>query len=218
MNPVIYRPIRKSDYDSIKAIISEAFGFHKWIDNPSFLDAVLSLYLHNCMSKSTFNRVAIKNGEVIGVILGSIPEICPKKITRHHNLACLPHLMKLAFLPKAERKKASTFRQIDKIYEELISGKESHFQGSIDLFAVSEKARGLGLGKALMSQLLDYMHSHEVRDLYLYTDTICNYGFYESQGWRRLASQQMQLPTHHEVTMPSILDVFLYSYRLTASS
>lgn len=34
----------------------------------------------------------------------------------------------------------------------------------------------------MFSNMLEYMKSQNIKDFYLYTDTSCNYGFYEHQG------------------------------------
>ncbi len=53
------------------------------------------------------------------------------------------------------------------------------------LFALAPGYRGLGIGQTLFDCLLAYMKSEHVASFYLYTDTSCNFGFYEHQGMTR---------------------------------
>ena len=53
------------------------------------------------------------------------------------------------------------------------------------MFALSPEYRGLGIGKKLFQCLLNYMQSEGIKEFYLYTDTSCNFGFYEHQGMKR---------------------------------
>ena len=72
------------------------------------------------------------------------------------------------------------FSKFTDTYKELIKKKENTFQSCIQLFVVSRESRGLGVGKNLIKYLFDYMKSMDVKSLYLFTDTRCNYGFYDS--------------------------------------
>ncbi|MGL4345689.1 MAG: GNAT family N-acetyltransferase [Cellulosilyticaceae bacterium] len=214
MSTITYRPIQKSDYNAVKNIIGEAFEFNKRITNPKFLDIVLSLYLHSCLEKSTFSAVAVKDHRVIGIILGSIPKVCPLSTTLTHRFHSFSQLLRLCQVSKSDRALLHVFKDMDSIYANLISGKEADFGGSIALFAVTSECRGLGIGKSLVHQLQDYMLSQNVQDIYLYTDTICNYGFYESQGFVRVNEHRMTFPTNFATADRNFLDVFLYGYKI----
>ncbi|MGL5722462.1 MAG: GNAT family N-acetyltransferase, partial [Brevinema sp.] len=82
------------------------------------------------------------------------------------------------------------------------------YQGYIKLFIVSKDSRGLGVGKKLLSYQLDYMNKMNVRSLYLYTDTICNFGFYDANNFQRVNQKEYVDPFEQK------LSVFLYQYDL----
>lgn len=82
-------------------------------------------------------------------------------------------------------------------------------QGCIQLFIVSKESRGLGVGKALVSHLSYYMKTMNVKSLHLYTDTRCNYGFYDSQNFKRLNEKELYFDS-----IKTNLNIFLYSYNL----
>ncbi len=157
MNTVKYRSLVKEDYEPIKHLIGEAFGFNEFITDKKFLNSVLNFYLHSCILGSSFSKVAEKDNKVIGVILGD-SEKDKNRLKRFHNTVSFTYNTLKLFLTNKENKEfLKAFIQVKKTYKELIQGKEDQFQGCIQLFIVSEESRGLGVGKYLLNDLFQYM-------------------------------------------------------------
>lgn len=209
MRDVKYRDLSKEDYERIKELICTAFGFNEFIKDKDVLDKVLTIYLEGCILDSTFSKVCVKDNKVIGIILGKAKGD-PSKIKKFHNsFNYLTTLIKLIFINKENKKLIKEFSKVTETYKEIIKGKEDSFDGCIQLFIVSEESRGLGVGKALVKSLLQYMDKMNVKSLYLYTDTRCNYGFYDSQNFKRINEKRIAFEGAN-----ADLDVFLYSYKL----
>lgn len=207
MEKVLYRSLTREDYKPIKYLINKAFGFDEFLKDDAFLDSALNIYLQECILSSNFSKVAVKNNKVIGIILGSAKNDKNKLRKPFNYLSALASLLKIAFAKKENKKDLKEFSKIQNIYNEMIKDKENEFQGCIQLFIVSEESRGLGVGKALLNQLFNYMTSMKVTSLYLYTDTRCNYGFYDSQNFKRLMEKELKLQV-----VPETLKIFLYGY------
>ncbi|MEH7462234.1 GNAT family N-acetyltransferase [Bacillus thuringiensis] len=207
MNQVIYRSLVKEDYEAVKNLIGEAFGFNEFIQDKKFLDSVLNMYLQSCILGSSFSKVAEKDSKIIGVILGDAKKDKNRLKKAHNALSLAYSMLKVIMANKENKKFMKEFAKVQDIYKELIRGKEDDFQGCIELFIVSGESRGLGVGKALMNHLYDYMKSMNVQSLYLYTDNRCNYGFYDSQNFERINEKEM----YFDSTEAS-LNVFLYCY------
>lgn len=207
MNTVTYRSLVKEDYESVKALIGEAFGFNEMIEDKKFLDSVLNIYLQSCILGSSFSKVAEKDNKIIGVILGDSKKD-KKRLKKAHNTLSFAYTMLKVFMTNKENKKfIKESSKVEDTYKELIEGKEDDFQGCIQLFIVSGESRGLGVGKALMNHLSNYMKSTNVKSLYLYTDNKCNYGFYDSQNFERINEKEIYFDS-----MKTKLNVFLYCY------
>ncbi len=88
-------------------------------------------------------------------------------------------------LSKEGREILSFFKNVDGIDGMLLKQCDKDYKGEISLFALSPEYRGLGIGKELFHSLLGYMKSEGIKEFYLYTDTSCNFGFYEHQGMVR---------------------------------
>ncbi|UFH64428.1 GNAT family N-acetyltransferase [Clostridium cadaveris] len=208
MNKVIYREIIKSDYATIKELIGEAFGFNNFIKDKLLLNTVLDSYLKDSISNSSFGKVAEKDNKVIGFILGNSKN--DKNHIKYSNDASESDSREIDLILNNEENKflLGELSKIQDSYNELIEGKEDNFQGAIQLFIVSKESRGLGVGKTLINYLFDYMKNKDVKSLYLFTDTRCNYGFYDSQNFNRLNEKELCLDS-----LNLKLNTFLYEYK-----
>lgn len=209
MDKVIYRDLVKKDYSSIRELICEAFGFDEFIKDRNFLDLILNIYLQDCILGSSFSKVAEKNNKIIGIILGKA-KADKNHLGKFHNILSVVSFGLKAIVANKENKKAlKEFSKVHNTYKELIKGKKDNFQGCIQLFIVSKESRGLGVGKTLIHHVFNYMKNLNVKSIYLYTDTRCNYGFYDSQNFNRLNEKEIYFDS-----LNSKLNIFLYSYNL----
>lgn len=206
-NKVMYRELHKGDYEIIKKLISDAFGFSEFIKDPDFLNLILNSYLQECILDSSFSKVAIKNGKVIGIILGNANKDKNKIKSFHNRISLISSLIKIMFTKNDNKKDLKEFSKIQKTYKEIFNGNKNNFQGCIQLFIVSKESRGLGVGTSLMNYLFDYMKSMKVKSLYLYTDTRCNYQFYDKNNFKRLNEKKVHFNRVNES-----LNIFLYGY------
>lgn len=207
MNGVIYRDIIKSDYEAVKKLIGEAFGFSDFIKDKKLLDLALSGYLQECILDSSFSKVAEKDNQVIGFILGSAKNDKNRISDSNGTLEFDMNSIELMMNSKENQVLFKEFSKIPATYKELIEGKQEQFQGCIQLFVVSKESRGLGVGKTLIKYLSDYMKNMNVKSLYLFTDSRCNYGFYDSQNFNKLNEKEISFDY-----VNAKLDVFLYGY------
>ena len=207
MEKVIYRDLCEKDYERIKELIYKSFGFDEFIQDRKYLDLISTAYLQGCVLSSSFSKVAEKNNKIIGVILGKA-ESDKNRLAKFHNILSYTSTgFKLIMSNKENRKIFKEFLRIHKVYDEIIQGKKEDFQGTIQLFIVSEESRGLGVGKNLINHLFDYMKSMNVGSIYLYTDNRCNYGFYDSQNFKHLNEKEIYFDS-----LQTNLNVFLYGY------
>ncbi|MBN2651567.1 MAG: GNAT family N-acetyltransferase [Spirochaetales bacterium] len=213
MSEVIFREIKKSDYPRIKELINEGFSIDKYISNTKVRQRCLNIYMQNCLIESSYSCVAEKDNKVIGIILGSAKGKVKYFSKIKLIFSALTNLLVLLLTPKVYKNILREFLKVLKSYNKLIHGSESQFQGSIDLFIVSKEARGLGIGKKLKENLEKYMTSENAKKIYLYTDNTCNYGFYDSQGFKRIGTNKIAMAINKEQLD---IDVFLYSYEVGA--
>ena len=212
MEKVLYRNLIEEDCEVCKKLIGEAFGFNEFIKDEKFLNLMLESYLNECILESSFSKVAIKDDKVIGLILGGADKDKNRlKVNDDFKLDYEKEEIE-SLMENVSEENKNVIKELLKIkivYDEIIDdkNKKGEFQGSIQLFIVSKESRGLGVGKKLLNYLFDYMKNMDVKSLYLYTDTRCNYGFYDSQNFKRLREKELYFDS-----IKAKLDVFLYGY------
>lgn len=211
MNKITYREIQKTDFESIKSIINESFGLYRYVDNPSVLKSFLNVYLQSCLSEKTFSCVAEKEGKIIGVILGQAKSDYNYFTHLGPIFALTFHSVVMACKGRIYKSDTSDYKRMHQIYHELRSSSGQEFDGVLTLFAVTSECRGFGIGKELVHRLLDYQKARNTKNIYLYTDSTCNYGFYDSQGFKRLREKTMQITREHKQVS---MDVYLYGYTI----
>lgn len=75
--------------------------------------------------------------------------------------------------------------QMEKLDQQLLEKQKAEYDAELALFAISEEARGKGIGKSLYQQAIEYMRKDKLESFYIFTDDYCNYGFYEHMGLKR---------------------------------
>ena len=89
------------------------------------------------------------------------------------------------FLSKEGRMVTRFFSGVEEIDRQLLQDTQTEYQGEIAFFAVNSRYRGIGLGKKLFDAARDYMRNRRISNFFLFTDTTCNYPFYERRGMER---------------------------------
>ncbi len=207
MQDVTYREIKTTDFDALQSLINQTWQVDTFIHGKKTLDRLLHLYLSACLLGSSFGWVAQKDGSVVGIILGR------KKKDRPHlrRLVLLPrmvlNLLLLLCSSKSDRKTIKEYSKVFVVYRDLLAEGKQHFDGELVFLAVSSACRGLGIGKTLVTDLINYFERESVHSIYLYTDTKCNYRFYDSQGFSCLAEKKINLTLNNKV---EDLHIFLY--------
>lgn len=189
-----YRSIRSSDYRILEDIIRKSWNYDR-LGSPKLAKQLAKIYLASCLVNQTFTSVAVSNGEPVGIIMG-------KNIVTHRKP--LRYLIRQGVavtqiaMSKEGRKIGKMFQKIDEVDEILLKSTLTNFDGELAFFVVDGNQRGSGVGKQLYQQFLDYMASENLKTFFLFTDTTCNFGFYEHQGLKRLAEKTLDLPQLQE--------------------
>lgn len=208
MNKAIhFRPIENRDYESLEKLIIHTWGYEKFC-SPKTAARMAKLYLAGCLMEQTFTCVAEYDGEAVGVIM------CQNK--RKQRCSRLKYAL-MMFRPtvamlctKEGRKVNKMFSSFHSIDRDLLRYSGEEYDGQLSFFALCSNQRGTGIGKALWTRGLNYLQEQGVRQFYLYTDTTCNFGFYEHHGMKRICKKSVSLKPHFDCVM----EFYLYGYSL----
>lgn len=217
---MLIRQLKQSDYPALVELIRRTWYAQQADGNTDGLEPtcdarhrntlawhLAAIDAYDCLARTTYAAVVERNGRIIGVILGSVPA----KVTRMQILRHRWQQASLALPMLANRAGRNGLReQLAILHADraLIQTTGNDYQAEIVLFLVSPEAKGQGVGGRLFAHMLDRFHALGIRQYFLFTDTTCDYGFYEHKGLQRAGVRNLAL-AHGEQ-----LQCFLYQGRV----
>ena len=192
---VLLRDFLPTDIDAMIEILADTWDFGAFA-NPKGLHACQAQYLLKYAHRATETIVAEKDGLLLGYLFGRIPR---------RPLGSLSHYLEdryekvLSNWPTVATKEEikrwkDEWLGLEAWYTEQYTklGKDAEEASYMDLFMVSKKARGHGVGTKLFTE---FKRRHEVSNrgnaILLQTDTWCGWRFYEKNGFKRLAQYEL---------------------------
>ena len=209
---LVIRDIRSADLPEIKDIIDETWDWEDLFETQEALEATLGLYLNMVLYKSSFTKAAELDGKLVGVITGYVEGDEPMGRLLMDDGAL--YALKLMNTIKSDRK--ATYKYLSKtqdIYKEMLEEVGEPYDANLVFFVVSEEVRGLNVGKRLWLELLSYFKQKGVRSVYLFSDTECNFGFYDHAGFTKRTEREVEFTFGGEPEDFS-QTIFLYDYKL----
>lgn len=204
---VVFREFQEADRPILENVVRETWKYDRFC-SPKTAAKMAKVYLNSCLINQTFIRVAELNDVPIGIIMGK--DIRNHKCPLSLHLAWLRSVIGL-LITKEGREISKIFNSVQGIDEELLSRCKKDYQGELAFFAISEKCRGKGLGRKLFQTVVEYMYAHNIPAFYLFTDTSCNYPFYEHLGMKRCGEKKQVINAYGE---KGDMTFFIYEYQI----
>jgi ribosomal protein S18 acetylase RimI-like enzyme len=194
---IMYRRFEKNDIPDLVNIMIKNWKFDQLLSNKNAY-RLGHAFLYYGLANGEFTKVAEVNGEVVGIIIGNLNEHPLRR--KEYLFRAFIHVLPMLFskegmdILKLYRTTVSTN---NKMFKQL----QEEFDGEVALFAVAEQAQGLGIGSSLFHSFLHYLKKNQANTFFLFTDTSCNYGFYEHKQLKRIAqeSQAIKEPMNKEM-------------------
>ena len=206
---VTYRPFDEDDFNAVAAIIQMAWHADAPTPGYAFLEACADLA--HCLSISTFSQVALIDGAVRGVVLARSTNLSVPVSSRWQRAEDDFLEQMLVSEPDAAKDQMHTEELTRGINTKLLQKSGLSEAHEITLLAVSESARGLGIGTVLLDAASSYLADRGAGHAFLYTDTDCDWRFYESHGCKRAASHHV--PRDQRRLLPK--EMYVYTLDLT---
>lgn len=202
------REYQKQDFKALETIIRETWHYDDF-SSPKIAVKLARVFLSSCLTNYTFSRVAVVDGNVVGIILAN--NISKHKCPLSNRLLQIKSILSL-YSSKEGRNVSKIFGNVNGIDKQLLNENNKIYPAELALFAVSSSCRGKGIGKILFQSTLDYMKQEKLKEFYLFTDTSCNYGFYEHQGMNRCDEKSKTFLIHGKEAK---MTFFLYDYKIS---
>lgn len=203
---ITLREYQKEDFKTLEKIIRETWHYDDF-SSPKTAQKLARVFLSSCLTNYTFSRVALDNGIPVGIILANnkAKHKCPFGL-KIQQLKAITSL----FLSKEGRKVSKIFESVNDIDKQLLQDCGTKYPAELALFAVDSSCRGKGIGKLLFQSVLDYMEEQKLDQFYLFTDTSCNYGFYEHQKMIRRNEKAHRFNINGQTAK---MNFFIYDYQ-----
>lgn len=188
MTPPSYRPFDMADTPDFIRLIDEAFGYGFLFPDPDILQAFYMDSLAGLISASTFSEVALLDERVSGIAFcsaGFAPHEFKGFEPRMHELMSAERFRWLSHSrePRAAERKGEIDRTVSRVVSRL-----DRCDGDILFLVVSKEAKGLGIGRRLLEDMLDHMRAWCTSRVVVLTDDLCDFGFYDRMGFTCEAS------------------------------
>ncbi|WP_125963311.1 GNAT family N-acetyltransferase [Bifidobacterium dolichotidis] len=190
---VSFRLLERDDYPALIELVRQAWFSD--VEDDKLAEELAELDFEHCLSRATLAQVAVRNGIPVGLILGRVDSKETRSIINTHHTNVVRLTMNV--LQTAEgRKEMRKLRHM--LSEQMKLMRQAKQQGraydaEVVMFIVDPTLRGYGIGKTLFDWLLGEFDASGVKNYFLWTDTTCDYGFYEHRGLN-LAGGQEPLP------------------------
>lgn len=211
-NTVRIRRMTRSDYPQLVELIRRTWYADADADGQETPDdaqdhgaasRLAAIDAQDCLARATHAAVAERDGRIIGAILGSDPARVTRMQRTRHRLRQIRLALPLLASPagRGGLMEQLAILQADRA---LVRAAGKTYPAEIALFLVAPESKGLGVGGRLFAHMLGTFREHGIHEYFLFTDTSCDYGFYEHKGLRRMATEHIAT-AHGEP-----LDCFLY--------
>ena len=200
------REYQKQDFKALESIIRETWHYDDF-SSPKTAIKLAKVFLSSCLTNYTFSRVAVLDGNVVGIIL--VNDIEKHKCSFSNRLLQIKSILSL-YSSSEGRKVSKIFCNVNGIDKQLLSENNKTYPAELALFAVSSSCRGKGIGKILFQSALEHMKQKNLKEFYLFTDTSCNYGFYEHQGMKRRLEKKHIFNINGQ---KAVMNFFIYDYQ-----
>lgn len=205
-NKITLRSYKSDDEKEVKKIIREAWHYDDFCSAKT-ADKMAAVFLYSCLANQTFTLTAEIDGAPAGIIMAKNikKHRCPLKYRIKQILSIIS-----LYMSGEGRRTSKIFKNVSGTDKELLNNCNTSYQGEVAFFAISSKYRGHGLGKLLFDKMLSYMKQENINDFYLFTDTSCNFGFYEHQGMKRRQEKKAYITAGDQTRE---MDFFIYDYQ-----
>lgn len=182
----------------------KGMNFNQYTENPIFLRLYARYFLYMELERATHIYAAYEQERLLGLLLAEV-QGAPKQA---HTFLQASYVKLVNFLMKTFF--ADSSGRYDAINQTLFARYQEAYQpdGEIIFLAADPDNPVKGVGSQLLSA---FEKDLPQREIYLYTDSNCNYPFYEKRGFERFAQEEILLDTGKK---QASLTCFLYRKRI----
>lgn len=184
----VLRSMRSEDLPRIEDMVRRTWHYDDML-SPDNARRMGRIDAANCMSRRTFMRVADVDGDIAGIVVAN-------DIKQHRKDRRARMRRWVTALPLIGSREGRdmlnlmhNYLSTDAALSKQTKAMGCEYEGELVLFIVDSAFRGKGIGKQLFRAAMEYFRSVGVDRFFLYTDTGCDYGFYDHHGLNQRCAQ-----------------------------
>lgn len=209
---VEFRDVKLNDIDAIVKEYEKTWGIAEEVGKDASLSLSRRCVLHY-LEPSTHGTIAELDGKFMGLLLARVfnkpvmfPEVSKmlreqESAMKEHNDGKYSQALEEAYGMRTLETKLEAKSHINDLT-----------QAELELFLVSQDARGHGVGGGLWKRTMHMLRNNGVNRYYLHTDSACDVSFYDYHGLRKDASWLREDHSYETKNMKSLVDdLYIYS-------
>lgn len=180
MNTLSFRPYGNDDLDACTELSKQAWPVvFKFADEKN-ASPFIKAYVLNNLNTANYAEVCCDGDKIVGFLFANLKKYRGTTIEKSGN--------RKLFFDYLAGKYGKVRKRFRLLFAQMwATAKAEHicknFDGEILLFVVDAAYRGHGIGKTLMGHFLEYAKQNKLKNVFLATDPLCNWVFYEKIGF-----------------------------------
>ena len=204
---IVFEDYNESHREKLFDIIRKTWNYDQFA-SPKIAKKLSVIFLYSCLAQQTFTKVALIDNTPVGVIMARNKS--KEKFNIKYKFKQFMSIISL-MISKEGRQTSKIFKGVSDTDKVILNEANRNYSGELVFFAIDSDCRGMGLGKKLFSKAKEYMKSDGMNDFYLFTDTTCNFGFYEHNGMTRRGEKREQVEVDGQ---KADMKFFIYDFDL----
>ena len=184
---ITYRDLEKEDYSRLEKIIGETWGFRRRCKDKKVAGLLEKAYWASLLAQADFARAALINGRPVGVVLARREGKGGKNFTMIFR--GIFYKIRLA-VSQEGRSNLKIFRELNQQNRRMFKEQGEKFDGELIYLNIMRNKKGKGLGSQLWEDAKNYIRNSGGKNFFFFTDTTCDYKFYEKKGCQRIAASE----------------------------
>lgn len=173
-----YRPYVPSDLDRCAALAADAWPIASAISEDTH--SLMKAYVKCSLLFSDYTEVCCTSGQVVGLFFGLAHKKLPGFKERLELNKLFWEFAVGRYGPPKGRFRFLVSFILTLLKVELLC---LRFDSEVELFVVDADYRGRGIGRSLVDHFVEHLREANKRTLYLYTNMVSNWRFYERYGF-----------------------------------
>lgn len=205
---ITYRDLQKEDYSRLEKMIGDTWGFGRRCKEKKVAGLLEKSYWASLLAQENYARVALINGKPAGVVL--VRRVGKGKKNFTMNFRKLFYGIRLAVNAEG-RSNLKLFRELNRQNRQMYKDLGQKFDGELIYLNIMRNKREKGMGGQLWEDAKAYIKETGGKNFFFFTDTTCDYKFYEKKGCQRISASEKIVDIGGQ---RKHLEMYIYKYEL----